>query len=59
MSRYKGRVKDSEKDSEIDRYFPVRISVPIGMGPPAREWSVTYSATARPRRRWLQSRWVV
>jgi hypothetical protein len=37
MSRHKGWVKDSE----IDRYFPVRISVPIEMGSPAREWSVT------------------
>ena len=40
MSRYKGAVKDRD----IERYVPVRISIVIGMGLPAREWGVTFSA---------------
>lgn len=39
-SRYKGAVKNHE----LDRYFPVRISIVIGMGLPQREWGVKYSA---------------
>jgi hypothetical protein len=38
--RYKGAVSDRD----VDRYFPVRISIVIGMGLPAREWGVTFSA---------------
>jgi hypothetical protein len=38
--RYKGAVSDRD----IDRYFPVRISIMIGMGLPAREWSAKYSS---------------
>jgi hypothetical protein len=40
MSRYKGAIKERD----IDRYFPVRISIVIGMGLPAGEWGVTFSA---------------
>jgi hypothetical protein len=31
------------KDRDIDRHFPVRISVVIGGGIDPREWSVKYS----------------
>src|SRR5258708_1795714 len=39
-SRHKGSVKDRD----LERYFPVRISIAIGMGLAAREWGVTFSA---------------
>jgi hypothetical protein len=38
--RHKGAVKDRD----LERYFPVRLSIVVGMGLPAHEWSVTYSA---------------
>jgi hypothetical protein len=44
-SRYKGAVNDRD----LDRYFPVRISIVIFAGLPPREWSVKYTAM----REWL------
>jgi hypothetical protein len=44
-SRYKGAVSDRD----LDRYFPVRISIVIFAGLPPREWSVKYTAM----REWL------
>jgi hypothetical protein len=41
MSR---RYKRAVGDRDVDRYFPVRISIVIGMGLPAREWGITFSA---------------
>ncbi len=38
-TRYKGAVRDRD----IDRHFPVRISVVIGAGLDPHEWSVKYS----------------
>ncbi len=38
------RHKGSVKDRDLERYFPVRISIAIGVPSPAGPWSVAYSA---------------
>ncbi len=37
-------LKPSDKDRDLDRYFPVRISIVIGMGLPPGKWGTTFSA---------------